>query len=135
MVKDILSRCHMSYIPQLIRDIVAIRPGTVRIRDNQVIATDIADHALFLLQLHYHFLAMENELYQSSVFLDSAAQPLHIVMVDLDVAIKGLHLLCPIEQIVGVTDGTSELPLFRAVAIVIVAITIVRQYFLTQYGL
>ena len=64
----------MGYTPQLIGCIVVVRPGSVRVRGDQVIAPDVAGHAPLLLQLGHHFLAAEDELYQSSVFLDPAAQ-------------------------------------------------------------
>ena len=101
-VKDILPRCHMSYTPQFVRGIVVVCPSAVRFRGDQVVAPDISSHPLLVLQFRHHFLSTEDKLYQSSVLLDPAAQTFRIVVVDLDVAVKDLYFLRPIEQVVDV---------------------------------
>ena len=59
-VKDILPSYCMGYTPHLVRDIVVVCPDTVRARGDQIIAPDIAGHALLLLQLGHHFLAQHS---------------------------------------------------------------------------
>ena len=69
---------------------------------NQLATADIAGNAKGVLFSYHLSVLIENELNQTAVFFHLMAQPLGIVAVDLDVAVKGLHLGGAVEGVVTV---------------------------------
>ena len=63
--------------------------------------TDITDLFLFRF-LHDNLRIPEDVLYQLSVLLHLMAQPLCVIMVDLDIPVKSLHFRVSVECIVGI---------------------------------
>ena len=81
---------------------MVIRPCSVCIACKQLAAADIAGNAKGILFSYHLSVLIENELNQTAVFFHLMTQPLGIVAVDLDVAVKGLHLGGAVEGVVAV---------------------------------
>ena len=71
---------------------MVIRPCSVCIACDQLAAADVAGNAKGILFSYHLSVLIENELNQTAVFFHLMAQPLGIVAVDLDIAVKGLYL-------------------------------------------
>ena len=81
---------------------MVVRPDGVRIAGNQLAAADVTGNLKGILFGYYLSVLIENELNQLAVFFHLMPQAFGIVAVDLDVAVKGLHLCGAVESIVAV---------------------------------
>ena len=81
---------------------MVIRPCSVCIACDQLAAADIAGNAKGVLFSYHLSVLIEDELNQTAVFFHLMPQALGVVAVDLDVAVKGLHLGGAVEGVVAV---------------------------------
>ena len=81
---------------------MVIRPCSVCVACDQLAAADIAGNAKGVLFSYHLSVLIEDELHQAAIFFHLMAQALGIVAVDLDVAVKGLHLGGAVEGVVAV---------------------------------
>ena len=83
---------------------MVVRPGALAVAaaGDQLRATDQADHIAVLLLLRHGLSLMEDKPHQPPVLLHLVAQSLRIIAVYLHIAVKGLHLHCPVKGVVAV---------------------------------
>ena len=94
---------------------MVIRPCGVCIACDQLAAADVTGNAKGILFSYHLLVRIEDKLHQAAIFFHLMAQALGIVAVDLDVAVKGLHLggavagfvvgkLCPVVDVRSLID-------------------------------
>ena len=81
---------------------MVIRPCSVCIACDQFAAANIAGNAKGILFSYHLAFGVKDKLHQAAVFFHLMPQALGIVAVDLDVAVKGLHLGGAVEGVVAV---------------------------------
>ena len=69
---------------------------------NQLAAADVAGYTGSVFFNNRFMVGVEDKLYQAAVFFHLMAQALGVVAVDLDVAVKGLHLGGTVKGVVAV---------------------------------
>ena len=81
---------------------MVIRPCSVCIACDQLTAADVTGNAKGILFSYHLSVRVEDELHQAAIFFHLMPQALGVVAVDLDVAVKGLHLGGAVEGVVAV---------------------------------
>ena len=81
---------------------MVIRPCSVCIACDQFAAADVTGNAKGIFFSYHLAVRIEDELHQAAIFFHLMPQALGVVAVDLDVAIKGLHLGGAVEGVVAV---------------------------------
>ena len=83
---------------------MVVCPGAVGagVGCNQLRAPDQAVQAAGILFRHSFPVLVEDEPHQIAVLLHLISQPLGVITVELDMAVKGLHFLRPVEGVVAV---------------------------------
>ena len=72
------------------------------LESNQLAAADVTGQTGTVFFNNRFTVGVENKLYQAAVFFHLMAQALGVVAVDLDIAVKGLHLGGAVEGIIAV---------------------------------
>ena len=81
---------------------MVVRPGRIRVPGNERTAPDQADNPRAVLLSDSLPVEVEDEPHQVAVLLHLVPQALRVVAVALHVAVKGLHLGCPVEGVVAI---------------------------------